>query len=66
MKQKLWDLHTHSIFSDGTYSPEQIIDSAVKLGFSEAQKARLRARKVNYGNDTADTLAECCGKCRTR
>ena len=34
MKQKLCDLHTHSIFSDGTYSPEQIIDSAVKLGLS--------------------------------
>ncbi|MBO4898205.1 MAG: PHP domain-containing protein [Clostridia bacterium] len=29
---KLCDLHTHSTFSDGTYTPEEIIDLAVKTG----------------------------------
>jgi predicted metal-dependent phosphoesterase TrpH len=28
----LCDLHTHSVFSDGTYTPEQIIDAAVSMG----------------------------------
>lgn len=28
------DLHTHSIYSDGTLSPEQIIDTAIELGLS--------------------------------
>lgn len=31
---KKCDLHTHSIFSDGTYTPEEIIDSAINLGLS--------------------------------
>lgn len=28
------DLHTHSIFSDGTYSPSEIINEAVRIGLS--------------------------------
>ena len=31
---KICDLHTHSIFSDGTYSPSEIVDEAVKIGLS--------------------------------
>ena len=26
------DLHTHSIFSDGTYTPSQIVEEAEKIG----------------------------------
>ncbi len=33
MKQ-ICDLHTHSVFSDGTYTPKEIIDEAIKLGLS--------------------------------
>lgn len=32
--QKLCDLHTHSLFSDGTCTPEEIIDSALESGIS--------------------------------
>ena len=28
------DLHTHSIFSDGTYTPEELIDTAINIGLS--------------------------------
>ncbi len=28
------DLHTHSVFSDGTYTPSKIVDEAVKLGIA--------------------------------
>ena len=28
------DLHTHSVFSDGTYTPAEIIDAAIELGLS--------------------------------
>ncbi len=28
------DLHTHSVFSDGTYTPEQLIDEAIERGLS--------------------------------
>lgn len=31
---KICDLHTHSIYSDGTYSPSEIIDSAIDIGLS--------------------------------
>lgn len=31
---KTCDLHTHSIYSDGTYTPNQIIDSAINIGLS--------------------------------
>ena len=31
---KVCDLHTHSIFSDGTFSPSQLIDEAERLGLS--------------------------------
>lgn len=31
---KLCDLHTHSVFSDGTFTPTQIIDAALQLGLS--------------------------------
>ncbi len=31
---KLCDLHTHSVFSDGTYTPEEIINEALKTGLS--------------------------------
>lgn len=32
--EKLCDLHTHSTFSDGTYTPKEIINKAVKLNLS--------------------------------
>lgn len=32
--RKICDLHTHSVYSDGTYTPAEIIDEAVKLGLS--------------------------------
>ena len=28
------DLHTHSVFSDGTFTPAEIIDSAIEIGLS--------------------------------
>lgn len=31
---KTCDLHIHSIYSDGTYTPKEIIDSAVNIGLS--------------------------------
>ena len=31
---KLCDLHTHSVFSDGTYTPTQLIEEAVMIGLS--------------------------------
>jgi len=31
---KTCDLHTHSIFSDGTYTPTEIVDAAIRLGLS--------------------------------
>lgn len=31
---KMCDLHTHSVYSDGTYSPKEIIDSAIAIGLS--------------------------------
>ena len=32
--KKLCDLHTHSTFSDGTFTPEELIDEAIKIGLS--------------------------------
>lgn len=32
--EKFCDLHTHSIYSDGTCSPEEIIGEAIKIGLS--------------------------------
>ena len=31
---KLCDLHTHSVFSDGTFTPAEIIDEAIRIGLS--------------------------------
>ncbi len=31
---KICDLHTHSVFSDGTYTPAEIVNSSVELGLS--------------------------------
>jgi predicted metal-dependent phosphoesterase TrpH len=31
---RLCDLHTHSIYSDGTFTPAEIIDEAIKIGLS--------------------------------
>lgn len=31
---KICDLHTHSVFSDGTFTPAEIIDSAINIGLS--------------------------------
>ena len=31
---KTCDLHTHSIFSDGTFTPEETIDAAIDEGLS--------------------------------
>jgi len=31
---KICDLHTHSIYSDGTYTPSEIIDAAIGIGLS--------------------------------
>lgn len=32
--QKRCDLHTHSVFSDGTYTPAQLVDAAIDSGLS--------------------------------
>lgn len=32
--EKLCDLHTHSVFSDGTYTPEELVDAAVARGLA--------------------------------
>ena len=32
--KKVCDLHTHSVFSDGTYTPRELIDAAIKVGLS--------------------------------
>lgn len=32
--EKLCDLHTHSVFSDGTYTPAQLIEEAQEIGLS--------------------------------
>ncbi len=34
MSDKFCDLHTHSVFSDGTYTPEEIITAAERAGLS--------------------------------
>ena len=34
MMDKLCDLHTHSIFSDGSFTPEETIDLALEIGLS--------------------------------
>ncbi len=31
---RICDLHTHSVFSDGTYTPSKIVDEAVDIGLS--------------------------------
>ena len=31
---KICDLHTHSVFSDGTFTPAEIIAEAKKIGLS--------------------------------
>ncbi len=31
---RICDLHTHSVFSDGTYTPSEIIDEAIEIGLS--------------------------------
>lgn len=31
---KICDLHAHSVFSDGTYTPEEIIDASIECGLS--------------------------------
>ena len=32
--EKICDLHTHSIYSDGTFTPAEIIDNAIDMGLS--------------------------------
>lgn len=32
--QKTCDLHTHSVFSDGTYTPAELVDAAIDCGLS--------------------------------
>ncbi len=34
MENRFCDLHTHSIYSDGTYTPAELIDEAERLGLS--------------------------------
>ena len=31
---KTCDLHTHSVFSDGTFTPAELIDAAIEAGLS--------------------------------
>ncbi len=49
---KICDLHTHSVFSDGTYTPPEIIDEALKLGLSAVALT---------DHNTADGLPEFIG-----
>ena len=32
--EKICDLHTHSVYSDGTFTPAEIIEEAIKIGLS--------------------------------
>ena len=32
--ERFCDLHTHSVYSDGTYAPSEIIDEAIRIGLS--------------------------------
>lgn len=53
---KLCDLHTHSTFSDGTYTPEEIIDLAVNTGLgavalTDHNTVSGLERFISYGKD---------------
>lgn len=55
--ERFCDLHTHSLFSDGTYTPAQLIDAAVDAGL-----AALALTDHNTVDGVADFLAAGEGK----
>lgn len=55
--EKLCDLHTHSLFSDGTYTPAQLIDTAVDAGL-----AAVALTDHNTVDGLEDFLAAAEGK----
>ena len=55
--EQFCDLHTHSLFSDGTYTPAQLIDAAVEAGL-----AALALTDHNTVDGVADFLAAGEGK----
>jgi small subunit ribosomal protein S13 len=55
--EQFCDLHTHSLFSDGTYTPAQLIDAAVEAGL-----AALALTDHNTVDGIADFLAAGEGK----
>ncbi len=54
---KICDLHTHSVFSDGTYTPGGIINEAVKLGLSA-----LALTDHNTSDGLGEFIAAASGK----
>ena len=63
---KLCDLHTHSYFSDGTYSPTEIVREAEKIGLSavalcdhlldDGTVIQPDLRRFGYISDSTDIL----------
>lgn len=54
---KICDLHTHSVFSDGTYTPEEIVDEAVKIGLSA-----VALTDHNSADGLSDFISASAGK----
>ncbi len=57
MQKRFVDLHTHSYFSDGTYSPKQLIDTALDIGLSA-----IALCDHNSVNGLSEFLAAAKGK----
>ena len=38
------DLHIHTYYSDGVFSPEKIVDTAIDVGLQEIGRASCRER----------------------
>ena len=55
---KRCDLHTHSVFSDGTFSPEQIIDSSIETGLSAIALTDHKPYVKKQGNKVREELLE--------
>jgi hypothetical protein len=52
MMKNCCDLHTHSIYSDGTWTPAQIIDEAEKIGEGTHERFIIDAVKFQKKTDS--------------
>lgn len=57
LMNKICDLHVHSVFSDGSYTPRQLVDEAVARGI-----AALALCDHNTVDGIPDFLEAACGK----